>query len=776
MSARKTQQVRRHPHPVGVRVRRRRRRGDGAVADLGHPVRRRQRRVAAARRCCGRRAGPGWYRRRPCLEKEELTISALPRDLHPAAWWIWALGLAAAASRTTNPLAARSCSSLVACVRSLARRTDAPWARAFRLYLLLGLVVVVMRVAFRVLFGGGYGQTRAAEPARDPAAGLGGGHHPARSGRPRRPLLGGLYDGLRLATIVICVGAANALANPQAAAARRCPRALYEVGTAVVVACRVFPQLAESVQRVRRARRLRGDPGKGVGALRTRRHPGARGRPGAVAGAGGGDGLPRLRTRRQVRPTGAPADRGRCWSAGCSGSASGSTRSSTRPRRGCWPGRCSLLGVGAALAARVRARRPAGPAHPVPARPLARAELLDGGHRCPGRCRDELAWPRAPTRTVADTRPRTVPPLSAGGTAARCWWRRPGLRSRRRPSSRLTVTPRRERAPAIAGASERSARDRAGATSRSPTTARPSRPCATSTSGRRGRAGAGRRPHRLRQVDAARHGQRAGAALHRWPPHGTSCVDGRDTRDTTAARARRPGRLRRPGPARRLRHRHRRGGARLRHGAARARAADDARAGRGDPRPARHRRPAAPRRCATLSGGQQQRVAIGAVLTDAPAGAGARRADLRARPDRRRGGAGTLDPAGPRPRRHRGASPSTGWSGWCSTPTGCCASWRRPGAVRRPAGADAGASRRRAAGGRARPAGRLEPLPLSVRDARRRAGAAARPARGAPPPARARAGRRRAGAAAPSGVVVRYGARSPCATSTSTVHAGEVTR
>ena len=27
----------------------------------------------------------------------------LPRLLHPAAWWVWGLGLATAASRTTNP-------------------------------------------------------------------------------------------------------------------------------------------------------------------------------------------------------------------------------------------------------------------------------------------------------------------------------------------------------------------------------------------------------------------------------------------------------------------------------------------------------------------------------------------------------------------------------------------------------------------------------------------------------------------------------------------------
>lgn len=31
-------------------------------------------------------------------------MAVLPRDLHPGAWWVWALGLAAAASSTTNPV------------------------------------------------------------------------------------------------------------------------------------------------------------------------------------------------------------------------------------------------------------------------------------------------------------------------------------------------------------------------------------------------------------------------------------------------------------------------------------------------------------------------------------------------------------------------------------------------------------------------------------------------------------------------------------------------
>src|SRR5690606_8161490 len=34
-------------------------------------------------------------------------------------------------------------------------RGDAPWALSFRYYLIFGLVVVVMRVGFRILLGGG---------------------------------------------------------------------------------------------------------------------------------------------------------------------------------------------------------------------------------------------------------------------------------------------------------------------------------------------------------------------------------------------------------------------------------------------------------------------------------------------------------------------------------------------------------------------------------------------------------------------------------------------
>lgn len=181
----------------------------------------------------------------------------LPRDLHPLAWWVWALGLATAATLTTNPLLLVLLVA-VACFVVALRRGDHPWAKAFRLYLLLGLVIVVVRVLFRVLLGGSDGGTvwlaLPEVPLPDWAAGI-------RLLGPvtQEAVLAGLYDGLRLAALVIAIGAANALANPKRLL-RSLPPALYEIGSALVVAVTVLPQIADSVRRVRAALRLRGEP------------------------------------------------------------------------------------------------------------------------------------------------------------------------------------------------------------------------------------------------------------------------------------------------------------------------------------------------------------------------------------------------------------------------------------------------------------------------------------------------------------------------------------
>jgi len=185
--------------------------------------------------------------------------------LHPAAWWLWALGLGTAASRTTNPLLL----GLIAVVTGYvvaSRRTDTPWARSYVVFLRLGLVVIAIRTLLHVVFGGVGGTTVLVDLPQMPlprwAAGV-------RLGGPvtAEGLVTALYDGLRLAVLLGCVGAANALANPKRLL-RSLPAALYEVSVAVVVALTVAPQLIVSAGAVRRAQRLRGDASRGPRALR----------------------------------------------------------------------------------------------------------------------------------------------------------------------------------------------------------------------------------------------------------------------------------------------------------------------------------------------------------------------------------------------------------------------------------------------------------------------------------------------------------------------------
>jgi energy-coupling factor transport system permease protein len=196
---------------------------------------------------------------------DRLRIARLPRDLHPVAWWLWAVGLAVAASFTTNPWLLLLLIG-VACLAVTARRSNQPWAASFRLYLWLGVAIVVIRVLFRVVFGGGDGGTVLVDLPEIPlphwTLGL-------RLFGPvtQESVLAGLYDGLRLAAIVICLGAANALANPKRLL-RSVPPALYEIGSALVVAVTVLPQLADSLRRVRAAQTLRGGDSGRVRGLR----------------------------------------------------------------------------------------------------------------------------------------------------------------------------------------------------------------------------------------------------------------------------------------------------------------------------------------------------------------------------------------------------------------------------------------------------------------------------------------------------------------------------
>ena len=185
--------------------------------------------------------------------------------LHAGAWWLWALGLGTAASRTTNPLLLGLIVAVAGYVVAV-RRTDAPWARSYGAFLRLGLVVLAIRLLFALFFGSPIPSTRVLftlpeVPLPDWAQGVRIGGRVTAEG-----LVFALYEGLKLATLLVCVGAANALASP-ARLLKSLPGALYEAGVAVVVAMTFAPHLVADVQRLRAARRLRGRPDRGVKAL-----------------------------------------------------------------------------------------------------------------------------------------------------------------------------------------------------------------------------------------------------------------------------------------------------------------------------------------------------------------------------------------------------------------------------------------------------------------------------------------------------------------------------
>nr|WP_073894130.1 energy-coupling factor transporter transmembrane component T [Streptomyces sp. CB01883] len=185
--------------------------------------------------------------------------------MHPGAWWLWALALGTAATRTTNPLLLALLVAASAYVVAT-HRSPAPWARSYAAFVRLGLAVLLVRLLFAVALGTPVPGTHTLFtlpeiPLPNWAQGIRlGGRVTAEA------LVFAGYDGLKLATLLICVGAANALASPSRLL-KSLPGALYETGVAVVVALTFAPHLIADVRRLRAARRLRGRPDRGVRGL-----------------------------------------------------------------------------------------------------------------------------------------------------------------------------------------------------------------------------------------------------------------------------------------------------------------------------------------------------------------------------------------------------------------------------------------------------------------------------------------------------------------------------
>jgi energy-coupling factor transport system permease protein len=194
-----------------------------------------------------------------------IRLTGPARLLHPGAWWLWAISLAYAAMRTTDPVLLLEIAAVTAFVVA-ARRGSAPWARAYGLLLKFGILTICVTILLQVLIG-----VRVAGHVvfRLPSVSLPSWAAGLSLGGPvtGEAVLNAFVTGLRLAVLLACFGAANALAHP-ARLVRILPPALYEVGVAVVVAMTFVPQLAESAVRVRSAQRIRGRPVAGLSGLR----------------------------------------------------------------------------------------------------------------------------------------------------------------------------------------------------------------------------------------------------------------------------------------------------------------------------------------------------------------------------------------------------------------------------------------------------------------------------------------------------------------------------
>jgi len=140
------------------------------------------------------------------------------RFVHPLAWWLWAAGLVYAAVRTTNPLLL-GLLALAVCYVVAARRAITGTSRTYRLYCWAAIATVAVCMIVQVSVADG--------------------------GRSSGGLLAAFCFGARIAVVILCVGAANALVSP-----------LRLFGSSRLLM--VLVRLPAAIGQVRRARRMRG--------------------------------------------------------------------------------------------------------------------------------------------------------------------------------------------------------------------------------------------------------------------------------------------------------------------------------------------------------------------------------------------------------------------------------------------------------------------------------------------------------------------------------------
>ncbi|GDX23792.1 cobalt ABC transporter permease [Actinomycetes bacterium] len=178
------------------------------------------------------------------------------RSLHPFAWWAWGLGIAVTASQTPGTLAL-----ILLCIGAAmvvySKKSDQPWAKAFAIGVQLGLIAFSIRmiigVSLSVPIPGNTLFNLPTIPLPDWMAGI-------RIGGPvtSERLAITATEGLTFFTLILAISAASALANPKQGL-RALPGVMHQAGVALIISTTLIPHFVTSIQRVKQARRLRGD-------------------------------------------------------------------------------------------------------------------------------------------------------------------------------------------------------------------------------------------------------------------------------------------------------------------------------------------------------------------------------------------------------------------------------------------------------------------------------------------------------------------------------------
>jgi energy-coupling factor transport system permease protein len=164
-------------------------------------------------------------------------------------WLVAAAGVAAAAGSPVYQLPLLGVLTAV----YLAAHVHAPWARAFPLFVRLGVVVLVLRTLLAAAGGDGSRPVLFRLPRLHLPGGVAAVGGPVSAGA----LATGFRNGLTVLLLVAMFGVFNACVSPSRLL-RLVPGFLFEAGLVVTVALAFVPQTVIALQRTVEAQRLRG--------------------------------------------------------------------------------------------------------------------------------------------------------------------------------------------------------------------------------------------------------------------------------------------------------------------------------------------------------------------------------------------------------------------------------------------------------------------------------------------------------------------------------------